>query len=54
MKVKVTQEFSGVEDGKHHPRTIEVGEEITGDLADVALRNKWATEIKPTAKSAKK
>lgn len=54
MKAKVTQEFPGVEDGKHHPRVIEVGEEISGELAVVAVRNKWATEIKPSSGSAKK
>lgn len=38
MKAKVTREFFGVVDGKYHPRTIHVGEIITGDLARVAVK----------------
>lgn len=43
-RAKVTKEFDGVEDGKVYPRKFEVGEEISGDLADAAIRQKNAKE----------
>lgn len=46
IRAKVTQEFKGVEDGKVYPRMIEVGEEISGLLAEAAIGEKWAKETK--------
>lgn len=44
MRVKVIKEFVGVIDGTIHPRVVEVGEIIDGDLGDVALKEMWATD----------
>lgn len=46
IRAIVTKEFPGVEDGKVHPRMIEVGEEISGSLAEAAIGEKWAKETK--------
>lgn len=43
MKSKVIKEFYGVIDGQIYPRMVLVGEIIHGDLAETALREKWAT-----------
>lgn len=51
MKVKVTKEFSGVENGEIYPRAYKVGEIVDGRLADVALAEGWGDEIKPDEKS---
>jgi hypothetical protein len=45
MKAKVTQTFQGVPDGQIHTREIAPGEVIEGDLAAVAVREKWAEEV---------
>jgi hypothetical protein len=42
MQAKVTQEFAGRPDGEALSRTIKVDEVISGDLAAVAIREKWA------------
>jgi hypothetical protein len=44
LKAIVTQEFPGRPDSESLPRTIKVGETVTGDLARVAIENKWAEE----------
>ncbi|TPM92721.1 hypothetical protein [Mesorhizobium sp. B2-1-3A] len=44
MRAKVIQAFPGAPDGAIHPRQIEVGEVIEGDLARVAVDQKWAEE----------
>lgn len=44
MQAKVTKEFAGRPDDEAMSRTIKVGEIITGDLAAVAVREKWAEE----------
>jgi hypothetical protein len=49
MKAKVTCEFKGRPDEASQVRTIKKGETITGDLARVAVEEKWATEIKDKA-----
>lgn len=51
MKLKAvdTQEFTGRPDHESLPRTIKVGEEVTGELAQVAIDNKWAAAGKTTA-----
>lgn len=45
MKAIVTVEFPGKPDHEVVSRTIAVGETITGDLAAVAVAQKWATEV---------
>lgn len=45
MKVKITKEFNGVENGALHPRLYAVGEIVEGRLADVALAEGWGDEI---------
>jgi hypothetical protein len=42
MKIIVTHRFRGVPDGEHHARDYAVGDELEGELADVALLNGWA------------
>ena len=46
MKVKITKEFNGVENGALHPRLYAVGEIVEGRLADVALAEGWGDELK--------
>jgi hypothetical protein len=46
MQAKVLKAFPGRPDAEIMTRTIEVGETIDGDLAAVAVREKWAEEIK--------
>lgn len=48
MKAKVSTEFPGRPDGDGDTRMIRKGEIITGDLAEVAIANKWATKVRPT------
>lgn len=52
MKATVTREFPGRPDREIKTRTIAVGEEIDGELAEVAVAEGWAKEIsdKPAAK----
>lgn len=45
MQAKVTKEFAGRPDSEALSRTIKVGEIITGDLATVAVREKWAEPV---------
>jgi hypothetical protein len=56
MQAKVTKEFRGRPDGEPLVRTIGVDEIIEGDLAVVAVREKWAKEIdlKAVDRAAKK
>lgn len=52
MKAKVTKVFPGLIGGK--VRDIAIGEMIEGELAEVAVREKWADEVKegePAGKS---
>lgn len=46
IRAKVTKEFDGVEDGKVYPRLINVGEEISGSLAETAISAGNAKETK--------
>lgn len=46
MRAVVKTEFFGVRDGEAHPAKIEVGTEVSGDLAEVAVRNGWADEVR--------
>lgn len=50
MKVKITKEFHGVENGALNPRLYAVGEIVEGRLADVALAEGWGDEIKADEK----
>lgn len=52
MKAKVTTEFNGRPDGDALARAIKVGETITGNLAAVAVRERWAEEIGDPSPSA--
>lgn len=45
MAAKVTKEFPGVRDGETQVTVIKVGEIIHGELARVALEQKWAEEV---------
>lgn len=45
MKATVTTETNARPDGEPLPRAVKVGEVIEGDLAAVAVRDKWAEEI---------
>lgn len=42
--MKVTKAFDGVPDGAVHPQRFNLGDLVHGDLALVALANKWAVE----------
>jgi hypothetical protein len=39
---KVVQPFDGVPDGQVHPRRFNVGDDVVGELAKVALAENWA------------
>lgn len=52
MKATVTQEFAGRPDNEPLSRIVKVGEIITGDLATVAVREKWATTDEPAEETA--
>ena len=45
MKAKVIKEFPGLADGTTVVRTFAEGEIISGELANVAVREKWAEEV---------
>lgn len=49
IQAKVTTAFKGRPDEETKVREIAAGEVITGDLARVAVREKWAEEISETA-----
>ncbi|MDW9818178.1 hypothetical protein [Sinorhizobium meliloti] len=49
MKAKVVKAFPGRPDNEVLTRTIEVGEVLDGDLAVVALREKWAKPYRDPA-----
>lgn len=41
---KVIREFKGAPDGERKVRTFRPGDEVTGDLARVAIGEGWATD----------
>lgn len=47
FKARVMQPFPGVADGERMTRMFRVGEEITGDLAMIAVREGWAKSLGP-------
>lgn len=42
MEARVTKAFPGVPEGEVYPRQHEVGETVTGRMAEVALAEGWA------------
>ncbi|MBX9943487.1 MAG: hypothetical protein K2Y40_05355 [Reyranella sp.] len=44
MKATVIEEFDGAKDGAIYPTKFKPGDVIEGDLARVAVAEKWATE----------
>jgi hypothetical protein len=54
MSVTVTKAFAGCRDGEVIPRRFEVGEELTGDLARVALKQGWAYDDEKSSRRAPK
>ena len=46
MKAKVIKPFRGVKDGEIMPIDFAVGDEVEGDLAQVALDKKWAKPVR--------
>lgn len=45
MKAKVTKPFNGAPDGQIYGKDFAVGDIVEGDLATVAVREKWAVEL---------
>ncbi len=43
MQAKVTVPFNGKPDDEILPKAFKIGDAVTGDLAKVAVREKWAT-----------
>lgn len=44
-KATVTKPFAGLPDGDTKVRDFAVGDEVEGDLAEVAIREGWADEV---------
>lgn len=55
-QAKVVKPFKGAPDGEVYPVEFKEGDVVRGDLARVAIENKWAKEIseKPERKSREK
>lgn len=47
MKATVIEEFDGAKDGAIYPTKFKPGDVVEGDLARVAVAQKWATEGEP-------
>lgn len=45
MKARVTKPFVGAPDGALYPRLFEVSELVEGDLARVAITERWAEAV---------
>lgn len=54
MKAKVTKAFPGRPDDEVMTRTIQENEIIDGDLADVAVANKWASRVSENTETTAK
>lgn len=54
MRATVIKAFQGAEDGKVHPRTFKIGDTVEGELAKVAIAEKWATTESKDAKQPEK
>lgn len=53
MKAKVLKAFSGAADGQRYPKMWQAGEIVEGDLAEVAVKEKWAEPVKSGAAASK-
>jgi hypothetical protein len=53
MKAITTVEFKGVPDNEVQAKTFKVDDPVSGDLAVVAVREKWATEVKENKQHTK-
>jgi hypothetical protein len=53
MHARVKTKFDGCRDGNPLVETFKPGDQIEGDLAEVAVREKWASEVRPKSKSKK-
>lgn len=42
MKAICKIPFRGVPDGEHHPKSFNVGDQLEGELAEIAFLNGWA------------
>jgi len=51
---KVVKQFDGVADGDIYPTTFAIGDDVTGNLAAIAIANGWATEGAPAPKAEAK
>lgn len=49
LTAKVKKSFPGVPDGQTQPILFEKGDTVTGDLARVAIEEKWASKTKSQA-----
>lgn len=54
MFAKVTTAFPGKPDNEVLSRAIAIGETISGELAAVAVANKWAEEVPPSGSTSTK
>ena len=45
MEAVIKVPFKGVPDGKVYPKTFAIGDQITGNLARVAVEQGWAKEV---------
>lgn len=43
---RVTKEFVGVKDGEVYPTEFKIGDEVDGELAVIALKERWAVANK--------
>ncbi len=50
MKAKVTKAFPGRPDDGAHTKNFVVGDIVEGDLARVAVANKWAEPVRDASK----
>nr|BDD44155.1 hypothetical protein 22 [bacterium] len=51
-KTTVTQSFNGVKDGEVYPVTFQPGDEVTGQLAEIAVKEGWAVQENQTQSNA--
>jgi len=47
MNAAATTTFYGAKDGELYPTRFEPGDLIEGELAEIAVREKWAEETEP-------
>lgn len=50
MKAKVTKPFNGAKDGEVYPTAFKAGDVVEGELAKVAVEQKWADPVKDLVK----